>query len=98
MAAPSNMVSYRCNVNNTYTFSLTGTTSGSLWGTMIYTDDSNLPTAAVHAGFVSSGQTSIVTVMVLVGQSSYTGSTQNGVTSSSYGSWVCSYTLISATG
>src|SRR5690349_19767648 len=98
MAAPSNMVAYRCNINQTYSFVLTGATSSTIWGTTIYTDDSNLATAAVHSGFVSIGQTSIITVIVLPGQSSYTSTTQNGVTSTAYGSWACSYSFVSAVG
>ncbi len=86
MAAPTNLVSYRGNNNQTYTFLLTGSVSGGIWGTTIYTDDSNLATTAVHAGFVSNGQTTLVTVMILAGQNSYTSSTQNGITSSSWGS------------
>ncbi len=98
MAAPANLVAYRGNNGQSYSFVLTGSVSGSLWGTTIYTDDSNLATAAVHSGFVQFNQTSTVTVTILAGQSSYIGSTQNGVTSSAWGSWYGSYTIISATG
>ena len=97
-AAPTNMVSYRGNNYANYTFSITGATSGgSIWGTTIYTDDSNLAMASVHSGFVTYNVASIITVMILPGQSSYTSTTQNGITSSSYGSWVGSYQFISAT-
>ena len=92
------MVAYRGNINQTYTFAITGSTSGSLWGTTIYTDDSNLAVAAVHSGNIANGQTSTITVTVLAGQSSYTSTTQNGITSSSYGSWSGSYTITSAVG
>lgn len=88
---------YRGNINQTYNFILTGGNSGPLWGTTIYTDDSNVATAAVHSGFVTLGQTSIVTVIILSGQSGYTGSTQNGISSSGYGGWGGSYSFISAT-
>jgi hypothetical protein len=98
MAAPSNMVNYRGNTGQTYSFVLTGFVSGSIWGTTNYTDDSNIATAAVHSGFVQFNQTSTVTVLLLPGQSSYTSSTQNGITSSSWGSWVASYCFVSATG
>ncbi len=68
--------------------SITGSTSGgTVWGTDIYTDDSNRPMAAVHAGVISAGQTATVRVCNLPGQSSYTGSTRNGVTTNSYSSW-----------
>ena len=94
--APGNLVGYRGYNNQNYTFLLTGAAGGNIWGTIIYTDDSNLTTAAVHTGFVQVGQMRVVTVMILAGQSSYTGSTQNGVTSFGYGSWVGSYAFLSA--
>jgi len=98
MAAPTNMVAYRGNTGQTYTFVLTGSNSGGIWGTTNYTDDSNIATAAVHAGFVQLNQISTVTLILLPGQSSYTSTTQNGITSSSWGSWVASYAFVSATG
>jgi hypothetical protein len=72
---------------------VTGTTSGSVWGTDIYTIDSNLGTAAVHAGVLSNGQKGIIKVRLLPGQSSYVASTRNGVTTRNYGSYGMSYSL-----
>ena len=65
-----------------------------MWGTDIYTDDSALACAAVHAGVVLAGQTKVVTVKIVAGQSSYQGSVRNGVTSSSYGTWPGSYSFV----
>ncbi|CAF1061125.1 unnamed protein product [Rotaria sordida] len=98
MAAPSNLVGYRGNINQSYVFALTGSRSGTIWGTNIYTDDSDLSTAAVHSGIVQYNQTSVITVTILAGQSSYTSTTQNGITSLSYGSWGGSYTIVSVIG
>lgn len=92
-----NLVSYRGNNNQMYTFIVTGSNSGPLWGTTIYTDDSNVATAAVHAGFVALGQTRTLTVIILPSQSSYTSTTQNGITSTSYGSWHGSYSFVNVT-
>ncbi|HVV66697.1 MAG TPA: LCCL domain-containing protein [Candidatus Saccharimonadales bacterium] len=64
------------------------------WGSGPYTDDSALGTAAIHAGLISSGQTATIRVCSQPGQSSYTGSTRNGITTLSYGSWPGSITLI----
>ena len=94
--APGNLVGYRGNINQTYSFLLTGAISGGIWGTTIYTDDSSLVTAAVHSGFVQVGQVCVVTAIILSGQSSYTSSTQNGVTSSGWGGWPGSYSIIGA--
>jgi hypothetical protein len=70
-------------------------TSGSAWGTDIYTDDSNICAAARHAGVIPAGG-GAVTVKNGPGRSSYTGSSRNGVTTYSYGSWPGSITLTSA--
>ena len=59
---------------------------GAVWGTDIYTYDSTLCTAALHAGALTR-KGGVVTVTPLAGQDSYAGSTRNGVTTDSYGSW-----------
>src|SRR5581483_7998916 len=81
-----------------YDVTVTGSTSGGVWGSGPYTDDSNVATAAVHAGLISPGQTATIHVTTLPGQSSYQGSTQNGVTTSSWGSWGGSISLSLAAG
>jgi subtilisin-like proprotein convertase family protein len=92
--APTNMMAYRANIGTVYSMTLTGATGGSIWGTNVYTDDSYLSTAAVHAGVLSVGQTATVYVEVMPGQSSYTPSTQNGITSYSWGAWGGSYKFL----
>ena len=92
--APSNLKSYRDKVGQILQFTLTGTLTGSVWGTDIYTDDSALACAAVHAGVVLPGETKVVTVKILAGQSSYQGSVRNGVTSSSFGTWPGSFSFV----
>jgi hypothetical protein len=59
---------------------------GAVWGTDVYTDDSDLCRAAVHAGAIGlEGGT--VTVMRSEGRPLYIGSARHGVTSHDYGSW-----------
>ncbi|MCA0205455.1 MAG: hypothetical protein LCH92_14000 [Proteobacteria bacterium] len=94
--APGNMTTYRGQVGQTLTFTVTGSTSGSVWGSGVYTDDSSVAAAAVHAGVIRPGETAPVEVTVLPGQQSYNGSTQNGVQSSNYGSWSGSYSFPAA--
>ena len=79
--------------NGTYTYVVTGSSSGTIWGTGTYTDDSPIGTAAVHDGHVAIGGNAVIRLTKSGGLSSYTGSTQNGITSSSYGSWSGSYTM-----
>jgi hypothetical protein len=65
---------------------------GSVWGTDYYTDDSNACRAAVHAGAIpaSGGD---VTVTIEPGRSSYTASTRNGITTSSWTAWDGSFSV-----
>ena len=94
--APANMKAYRGNNGNTYTFQVTGRTGGRIWGGSdnVYTDDSDIATAAVHAGVLSAGQSGIVRIKVLSGRSSYPSLSRNGVTSIQYGSWDGSYQIM----
>jgi len=88
---PGNLVDFRGQEGQTFYFRVTGSTQGSLWGTDIYTDDSSLATVAVHAGVLLEGQVGVVKVTILAGQSSYHGTTRNGVTSVDYTDWYGSY-------
>ena len=89
---------YRGNNGQYYSFSITGSLSGSVWGSDIYTDDSNLNVAAVHAGYTQNGVTTTVIVQILPGQSSYTSTTRNGITTSNYGAWGGSYRIVGNSG
>lgn len=71
-----------------------GTTNGSVWGNGIYTSDSDLNTAAVHAGLVAVDEVDIVAIRILPGQSKYEKSARNGITTRSYGSYGGSYEFV----
>jgi hypothetical protein len=66
---------------------------GSLWGSGPYTDDSSVCTAGVHAGVITLAEGGDVTVAIAPGESSYEGSTANGVTSSNYGAFDGSFVI-----
>jgi len=66
------------------------TTNGSVWGSGPYTADSNICTAARHAGAVGEDG-GVIQLTERPGQDSYTGSTANGVTTSNWGSYGTSY-------
>jgi hypothetical protein len=84
-------------VGKIYRMTITGTTGGGIWGTDIYTSDSYIPGAAVHAGVVADGQTKEVYIKVLEGRVGYIGSTRNGVTTGGWDSpWSLSYQFVSA--
>jgi hypothetical protein len=95
-AAPTNLVGYRGKTGSVYQFTVTGANRGAVWGTDVYTDDSSVATAAVHAGVLAAGETKTVTVTLLPGQSSYAASARNGVSSASWGSWSGSYSFAGA--
>lgn len=66
----------------------------SIWGTDVYTSDSPVCTAAVHAGLLTFAAGGVVTIEIRPGQDSYLGSTRNGVTSSEYPSWPSSFAFV----
>jgi len=72
-----------------------GGTLGPVYGTGVYTDDSSVCSAAVHAGLITLAGGK-VTIKILPGRASYLGSTRHGVTSSSFGSWSGSYSFVVA--
>jgi len=71
-----------------------GGSASSLWGTGEYTSDSSICTAAVHAGRIAFATGGAITIELRAGRASYTGSARNGVTSSSYGSYGCSFAAV----
>ncbi|MBM3408661.1 MAG: hypothetical protein FJY25_15305, partial [Betaproteobacteria bacterium] len=73
-----------------------GGASGSVWGSDVYTADSSLARAAVFEGLAAPGQTRVIKVTVLPGLSgagAYTGSTRNGIQTSSWGSYPKSFSI-----
>lgn len=75
----------------TYYFRVTGAADGSVWGTDVYTGDSALAAAAVHAGAVKTGESAVVRVTVMTPLSQYQGSVRHGVTSHDYGRYGTAY-------
>jgi hypothetical protein len=71
--------------------------ANSIWGTDVYTDDSSVCTAAVHAGLINLAGGGVVTIEIRPGESSYASTTRNGITSTSYGPWTGSYVIVGAT-
>ena len=69
---------------------------GPIWGGRdnIYTSDSEIATAAIHAGVLKAGETGIVKLKMLPGLKSYPEVTRNGLTSHSFDSWEGSYQFL----
>lgn len=81
---PGNLVHYRGQNGTVLIFQVTGGANRSIYGTDIYTDDSDLSAAAVHANVLKPNQTGLVKVTILPGQDSYLSTTRNGINSSPY--------------
>ncbi len=95
IATANDMTAYNeTHIGNIYKMTITGNTGGTIWGTNIYTNDSYIPKAAVHAGVVTAGQTKEVYIIIVEGLNDYPASTQNGVTSDSWGAWGLSYQFV----
>jgi hypothetical protein len=88
---PGAMTSYQTQVGKSFLFTITGRTESPIWGTDIYTSDSEVACAAVHAGKVRPGQTKVVKVTVVTPPAGFQGSTRNGLTSHNYGSFPGAY-------
>lgn len=69
------------------------------WGTDIYTDDSSICTAAVHAGLITTREGGIVTVEMRPDAGQYTGSTRNGVRTGDWMEpWTGAYVFVRSLG
>ncbi len=71
--------------------------AGGLWGTDIYTGDSAVCHAGIHAGAISPDG-GVLWVRIEQGQPAYRGSARNGVESHDYGSYGSSFTVAPANG
>ncbi|HKA05750.1 MAG TPA: LCCL domain-containing protein, partial [Gemmataceae bacterium] len=94
---PGTAANLREQVGKTLSFQLVGSADGPIWGTDVYTADSRLATAAVHAGVLKVGQRGVVRVTVLPGMDLYQGKERHGVISNSYGSYPVSIRIDGAT-
>lgn len=65
-----------------------------IWGTDTYTDDSPVCAAAVHAGKITLKAGGRVVIRMRPGENSYASTTRNGITSSSWDSWLGSYVFL----
>lgn len=92
--APATMVELCDQVGASYYFRVRGALEGSVWGTDVYTGDSELGVAAVHAGLVKGDETRIVKVSVVAPPPQFAGSVRNGVMSHDFGRYGTAYRLV----
>lgn len=91
--APTSMHGLCETVGATYYFRVTGVTEGQLWGTDIYSGDSTIGAAAVHAGLLKPGKTDVLRVTVVTPPEKFPGTVKNGVTSTEYGRYQYAWRL-----
>jgi LCCL domain len=89
--APQTMKDLCERVGETFYFRVQGEDNGPVWGTDVYTGDSAIAAASVHAGAVELGESAVIRVTVLAPLRAYTGSRSNGVTSNSFGPYGTAY-------
>src|SRR5262249_6094991 len=93
---PGNLEKFRdpMALNKSFLFEVTGNpTGGMVWGTDVYTSDSSLAAAAVHAGVLRPDQKGLVKVTLLETKGSFDGSMRNGVQSYAWTSWPVGYRI-----
>lgn len=90
---PGTLLEYRSKIGESFLFEVTGSTSGFVYGSDIYTDDSTLATVVVHAGIVKPGERTVVKVTMLPGRDGYTATIRNGIESRSWGTWSASFSV-----
>jgi hypothetical protein len=102
-SAPPQVIEAGCGFNATQIQAAVGTAhmvscpagcanTGGLWGTDVYTGDSGICRAAIHAGLISAGGGPVVVVLD-VGRPAYRGSVRYGIQSNDYGSYGSSFRL-----
>ncbi|MBP3955660.1 hypothetical protein J8F10_10245 [Gemmata sp. G18] len=86
--APLTLLNYANQFGKEFVFRVTGVQGpgqGNIWGSDVYTLDSGLATAVVHAGFAQPGETVVVKVRIIVPPQQFVGAARNGITSAPYG-------------
>lgn len=89
--APGNLYAYNNQIGKTFQFKVTAQAGGTVWGTDLYTTDSFLPAAVIHAGLLQAGQTGIIKVTIMASPPVFVGSARNGINSEAYQQFPSSY-------
>lgn len=74
-------------IGDQVTLQITGRETGPVWGDAVYTLDSDVGTAAVHAGLVKAGETKAIKVWIVPAPSAFAEADRNGVQSRKWGAY-----------
>jgi len=95
IAWTTNAISYRGQVGATINVLCPPNGAQStVWGSDMYSDDSSICTAALHSGRVTLAQGGPVSIVIAPGAPAYMPTMRNGVTTSSWGPWTGSFTIV----
>ncbi|MGH8204204.1 MAG: LCCL domain-containing protein [Steroidobacteraceae bacterium] len=91
-----NASAFRAQAGQTLSFICPASDGGKakLYGTDVYTDDSPICAAAIHASALKAGRAGVVTILIGNGAKSFKGSDRNGIASHDYGAWGHSYSFV----
>jgi hypothetical protein len=85
---------FKGEAGQTYRFSCSaGGTAQPIYGSDIYTDDSSICTAAVHAGVITRAQGGVVTIEIRPGRSTYGSTLRHGIKSVNFGEYGRSFVV-----
>ena len=98
LEAPENLSSYKSVIGGVYLFTVTGAKDENIWGSNVYSADSHLAGVVVHAGLLQTGETGVVRVVMGPGLPAYISTTNNGITSKSWGEYEASYSVSDISG
>lgn len=91
--APRNMIGYSDRIGASFFYRITGSLNGQIWGTDVYTGDSEMAAAAVHAGLLKPEETGVLRVVVVEPPPRFSGCLRNGVTSHDFERFGSAYRL-----
>ena len=74
-------------IGDQVTLQITGRAEGLAWGDAVYTLDSNIGTAAVHAGLLKAGETKAIKVWIVPAPSAFVAAERNGIQSGKWGKY-----------
>ena len=91
MPDPGNLLQFQV-IGKSFHFQVTGSNQGPVWGSDVYTADSHLATAAVHAGAIEAGEDGVVarSVVSLAGME-VVGTVRHGVMTMNWGPYPVGY-------
>lgn len=80
-------------IGDQVTIPVTGRKTGAVWGDAIYTLDSDLGTAAVHAGLMREGETKTIRVWIVPSPSNFSEANRNGIQSRRWGPFPAAFIM-----